>query len=74
MEYVIVKFHSRRKVLVDGAAQGYNTDTSGNPNVIQLAEGTYAFSLSGEKDFSPDEQEVRVANTNQFEPLEVVFL
>ncbi len=73
MEYVIVKFNSRREILVDGNSQGYTADESGNQNVIQLEEGTFDFSLEGEKNFSPLSQEIYVSETNQFEPLEIVF-
>lgn len=67
MEYVIVKFHQDRVVLIDDQENG-RTNRS-----LRVGAGTHTFSLEGDKDFSPEEITCVVDNTSILEPLEVEF-
>ena len=68
MEYVIVVFSEKRRVLMDGADIGETGDT------LQVETGTHDFSLSGLHDYRPVHQQLAVHNTNPIIPLDILFV
>lgn len=67
MEYVIVRFHQDRAVLVDEQANGRT-----NSN-IRVGSGRHTFSLDGHKDYTPTSFTCVITGTSILEPREIVF-
>ena len=67
MEYLLVKFETSRRVLVNDNPFGL-TNT-----VIQIEAGTHTVALVAPPDFSPLAQTVLIANTSPLAPLTVTF-
>lgn len=67
MEFVIVRFPTERQVLINDQASGKTNET------LMVQRGHQMFSLAGDKDFTPEEQEVVVKNTTAQDPLIVAF-
>lgn len=67
MEYVIVKYPTSRKVLIDDEKAG---STNG---VLMMDEGTHTFALSGPKNYKPLSQTLVIQGTNSVSPKEVAF-
>ncbi len=67
MEYLVVRFHAPRRVIIDDAPQGRTGE------LIELEAGTYKVSLGPPADFTPDAVEVVLEGTSALEPLEVTF-
>ena len=67
MEYLVVKFESSRRVLVNDNPFGL-TNT-----VIQIEAGTHTVMLVPPLDFSPVAQTVLIENTSPLDPLTVTF-
>jgi hypothetical protein len=68
MEYVVVRYPTRRLVYVDGEAGGYTNE------VLRIDAGTHAFALGNRPNFRPASRTVTVRGTSVLEPLEVRFL
>lgn len=67
MEYVIVRFRTRRRVYVDDEENGYTNV------VLRVDAGTHVFALGSVANFRPASRTVTVADTSVLEPLEVTF-
>jgi hypothetical protein len=67
MEYVLVRYPTRRLVYIDGEQNGYTND------VLRVDAGAHAFSLGTLANFRPAQRTVTVADTSVLEPLEVRF-
>jgi hypothetical protein len=67
MEYVIVRFPTRRLAYIDDEENGYTNA------VLRVDAGTHVFALGNVANFSPASRTVRVRNTSILEPLEVRF-
>ena len=68
MEFVIVFFRESRTVLIDGNEAGSTNET------LRVGQGFHTFSLTGQADFTPLEQTVKIANTTQVGPQGVSFV
>ena len=68
MEYVIVRFATRRRVYIDDEENGYTNV------VLRVDAGTHVFALGNLENFRPGSRTVTVTNTSILEPLEVKFL
>lgn len=73
MEFVLVKFSGRRRVLVDDEGIGYNRDESGNEQVLEIPEGTHSVRLGGLHDYLPLAHDVDVHETSLDNPLVLEF-
>lgn len=67
MEFVIVTFPEERQVLINDQESGKTNET------LMVQRGHQLFSLAGDRDFTPEEQEVNVKNTTSEDPLIVAF-
>jgi hypothetical protein len=67
MEYVIVRFPTRRRVYIDGEDSGCTND------VLRIDAGTHRFALGNLDNFRPASRTVAVKDTSVLEPLEVRF-
>ena len=67
MEYVIVRFATRRLVYIDDEQNGYTND------VLRVDAGTHVFSLGNLDNFRPAQRTVTVEDTSVLEPLEMKF-
>lgn len=67
MEYVIVRFPTRRRVYIDGGEAGCTND------VLRIDAGTHVFALGNVENFRPASRTVTVTDTSVLEPLEVEF-
>jgi hypothetical protein len=67
MEYVRVKFHTRRLVYVDEEENGYTNE------VLRVDAGTHVFELGNLANFRPVSRTVTVKDTSVLEPLEIAF-
>lgn len=67
MEYVIVKFHQDRAVLIDEQENGRT-----NCN-LRVGAGRHTFRLVGNKDYSPESLTCVIHGTSILEPKEIVF-
>jgi hypothetical protein len=67
MEYVIVRFPTRRLVYIDDEENGFTNQ------VLRVDAGTHVFSLGNVANFRPASKTVKVRNTSVLEPLEVRF-
>jgi len=67
MEYVIVRYPTRRLVYIDDEENGYTND------VLRVDAGTHAFALGNLDNFRPAQRTVTVEDTSVLEPLEVKF-
>lgn len=67
MEYVIVRFPTRRLVYIDDEENGYTN------KVLRVDAGTHVFTLGNLANFRPASRTLRVRDTNVLEPLEVKF-
>lgn len=73
MEFVLVKFSGRRRVLVDDEGIGYNRDESGNEQVLEIPEGVHSVRLGGLHDYLPLAHDVDVNETSSDNPLILKF-
>jgi hypothetical protein len=67
MEYVVVRFPTRRLVYIDDEENGYTN------RVLRVDAGTHVFSLGNRENFRPAQRTVTVRNTSVLEPLEIRF-
>ena len=67
MEYVIVRYPTRRLVFIDDEQNGYTND------VLRVDAGTHVFALGSPANYRPAQRTVAVADTSALEPLEVRF-
>jgi hypothetical protein len=67
MEYVIVRFLTRRRVYIDDEENGYTNV------VLRIDAGTHVFALGTLENFRPASRTVTVTATSVLEPLEVRF-
>ena len=67
MEYVVVRFPTRRLVYIDDEENGATND------VLRVDAGTHVFSLGNVANFRPAQRTVTVADTSVLEPLEIRF-
>ncbi|WP_022663632.1 hypothetical protein [Desulfospira joergensenii] len=68
-EFILVKFHETREVIINGTASGYSTG-----EVIEVEAGTHTISLTGETNFTPSAQDETPSGTSPIQPLMVNFL
>ena len=67
MEHVIVTFHTRRLVYIDGEENGHTND------VLRVEAGTHVFELGHLANYRSASRTVLVQNTTVLVPLEVPF-
>jgi hypothetical protein len=67
MEYVVVRYPTRRLVYIDDEQNGYTND------VLRVDAGTHVFALGNLDNYRPAQRTVEVADTSPLEPLEVKF-
>jgi hypothetical protein len=67
-ENILVEFDEVREVVIDDVPSGYHTG-----EVIELPPGTHTISLTGEKNFAPEERDVTPSGTTPIQPLIVRF-
>jgi hypothetical protein len=67
MEFVIVRYPTRRTVLVDGEEAGFTN------KILRMEEGTHTFELDGAGDYMPISQTLEIKGTNSVHPKEVTF-
>jgi hypothetical protein len=67
MEYVRVRFPTRRMVYVDGERNGYTNQ------VLRVDAGTHVFQLANVANFEPAFRRVMVRDTTVLEPLVIAF-
>jgi hypothetical protein len=67
MEYLLVRFDQRRRVVVNGLRNGFTN------SILQLESGSYEITLEPPPDFSPLSQSVRLQNTAAMDPYQVTF-
>ncbi|HWD22368.1 MAG TPA: hypothetical protein VG591_04485 [Burkholderiales bacterium] len=67
MEYVKVKFPTRRLVYVDEEENGYTNE------LLRVDAGTHVFELGNLANFRPASRTVTVRDTTVLEPLEIAF-
>ncbi|HWH47887.1 MAG TPA: hypothetical protein VN664_08805 [Burkholderiales bacterium] len=67
MEYVKVKFPTRRLVYIDEEENGYTNE------VLRVEAGTHMFALGNRANFHPASRKVAVQDTTVLEPLEIPF-
>ena len=67
MEYVKVRFPTRRLVYIDEEENGYTNE------VLRLEPGTHVFALGNLHNFRPASRKVTVRDTSVLEPLEIAF-
>ncbi|TAK84163.1 MAG: PEGA domain-containing protein [Betaproteobacteria bacterium] len=67
MEYVKVKFPTRRRVYIDEEENGYTNE------VLRIDAGTHDFELGNLANYRPASRTVTVKDTTVLEPLEIAF-
>jgi hypothetical protein len=67
MEYVKVKFPTRRLVYIDEEENGYTNE------VLRTDRGTHVFALGHLANYRPASRTVTVKDTTVLEPLEIAF-
>lgn len=67
MEYVKVKFPTRRLVYIDEEENGYTNE------VLRVDAGTHVFELGHLDNYRPASRTVTVKDTTVLEPLEIAF-
>lgn len=67
MEYVIVRYPTRRLVYIDDEENGYTNE------VLRVEAGTHVFALGNLDNFRPAQRTATVKNTSALEPLAVAF-
>jgi hypothetical protein len=67
MEYVRVRFPTRRLVYVDEEENGYTNE------LLRVDAGTHVFALGNLANFRPASRTVTVKDTTVLEPLEIAF-
>ncbi|MEO8717040.1 MAG: hypothetical protein ABI423_02335 [Burkholderiales bacterium] len=67
MEYVIVRFPTRRLVYIDDEENGCTND------VLRVDAGTHVFALGNLYNFRPAQRTATVEDTSVLEPLEIKF-
>lgn len=67
MEYVIVRFPTRRLVYIDDKENGFTN------RVLRVDAGTHLFALGNVANFRPASRTVTVKDTSVLEPLEIRF-
>ncbi|QPJ60769.1 MAG: hypothetical protein G3M70_02235 [Candidatus Nitronauta litoralis] len=73
MEFVLVKFAGRRRVLVDDEGMGYNRDESGQEQVLEIPGGVHSVRLGGLHDYLPLAHDVDINQTTRDNPLVLEF-
>lgn len=68
MEYLLVRFKERRKVIVDGEYNGWTEE------LIELEAGTHTISLAPPNNFKPLKEAVTLRDTDTISPMEVKFV
>jgi hypothetical protein len=68
MEYLIVYFPEQRRVMIDHADSGFDTNV-----VIETDGGHHTISLDNPLDYTPEAQEIVLEGTNVLAPEEVTF-
>ena len=67
MEYLVVEYPRKRKVVVKDETIGYTNE------VIELEAGPYTISLSGQSNYSPASRRVNLVNTSVLDPKTISF-
>lgn len=67
MEYVIVRYPTRRLVYIDDEENGTTN------KVLRVDAGTHVFALGNVDNFRPASRTVTVIDTSVLEPLEIEF-
>jgi hypothetical protein len=67
MEYVIVRYPTRRLVYIDDEKNGYTND------VLRIDAGTHIFRLGHLDNFRPAARTVTVKDSTVLEPLRLIF-
>jgi hypothetical protein len=67
MEYVIVRYPTRRLVYIDDEKNGYTND------VLRIDAGTHVFTLGHLDNFRPASHTATVKDTTVLEPLRLSF-
>ncbi len=73
MEFVLVKFSGRRRVLVDDEGMGYNRDDAGQEQVLEIPGGVHSVRLGGLHDYLPLAHDVDIQQTTRENPLVLQF-
>ena len=68
MEYLLVRFPEKRRVIIDDIDTGQHTG-----EVIELEAGHHDITLSGPDDFVPETQSIVLQNSSELAPMEVSF-
>ncbi len=68
MEYLLVRFLEKRRVIIDDIDTGQHTG-----EVIEMEGGHHDIRLSGPDDFVPETQSIILQDTTELEPMEVRF-
>jgi hypothetical protein len=68
MEYLLVGFTEKRRVIIDNVDSGQYTG-----EVIELEAGHHDIALSGPKNFVPKIKSVVLLDTTELDPMEVSF-
>lgn len=66
-EFITVIYPTDRLAYIDGEKCGYTN------SVLCVDAGTHIFSLGPFTNYTPESQEITVANTTALEPLEIIF-
>jgi hypothetical protein len=67
MEYVKIRFPTRRLVYIDEEENGYTNE------VLRIDAGTHVFELGNLANYRPASRKVTVKDTSVIEPLEIAF-
>lgn len=67
MEYLLVKFHESRGVIIDGVSGGLTNE------VLELETGTHSVTLEAPPDFTPDLHEFILRKTSVISPSIISF-
>ena len=67
MEYLLVEYPRKRKVIVKDETIGYTNE------IIEIEGGAYNISLGGQSNYSPVSRRVTLANTSVLDPKTVSF-
>ncbi|MEH6824327.1 MAG: hypothetical protein V7629_10500 [Motiliproteus sp.] len=68
MEYLLVGFTDKRRVIIDDVDSGQYTG-----DVIELEAGHHDITLSGTEDFVPKKKPIILRDTTELGPMEVHF-
>lgn len=67
MEYLLIIYPERRRVIID------DIETGEVGQVIQIEEGHHTISLDGPEDYEPNCRDITVLNTSPLSPITVYF-